>query len=38
VPVSDLGPGSGKIFPATPVDDDLGNNYTTFTPIGFLAP
>jgi len=38
VPLSDLGPGAGKIFPSTPIADDLGNIYTTFTPIGFLAP
>jgi len=38
VPVSDLGPGPGKIFPSTPIADDLNNDYTAFTPIGFLAP
>jgi uncharacterized protein (DUF1501 family) len=36
VPAVDVGPGAGKILPATPEVDDLGNSYTTFTPIGFL--
>ena len=38
VTVGNLGPGPGKIFASTPSADDLGNSYTTFTPIGFLAP
>ncbi|TMB18302.1 MAG: DUF1501 domain-containing protein [Deltaproteobacteria bacterium] len=38
VPVSDLGPGSGNIFPSTPIADDLGNKYTAFNAIPFLAP
>jgi len=36
VPVPDLGPGPGKILPATPVADADGNDYTAFTPIGFI--
>jgi uncharacterized protein (DUF1501 family) len=32
----DLGPGPGKILPATPDVDPDGNSYTAFTPIGFL--
>lgn len=38
VSVSDIGPGAGKIFPATPEVDSDGNDYTAFTPIGFLPP
>ena len=38
VSVSDIGPGPGKIFPATTEVDGDGNDYTAFTPIGFLAP
>jgi uncharacterized protein (DUF1501 family) len=38
VPVGTIGPGSGKIFTDTPVPDENGESYTTFTPIGFLAP
>jgi uncharacterized protein (DUF1501 family) len=38
VPVGTIGPGSGKIFTDTPVPDDNGHSYTTFTPIDFLAP
>jgi hypothetical protein len=33
---SALGPGPGKILPATPEVDADGNSYTAFTPIGFL--
>jgi uncharacterized protein (DUF1501 family) len=36
VPVVDLGPGPSKLLPATPQTDPLGNDYVTFTPIGFL--
>jgi uncharacterized protein (DUF1501 family) len=36
VPDVDVGPGAGKILPATAQVDPLGNSYTTFTPIGFL--
>lgn len=36
VSVADIGPGPGKIFPATPEVDSDGNSYTAFTPIGFL--
>jgi uncharacterized protein (DUF1501 family) len=32
----DLGPGPGKILPATPEVDGDGNSYTAFTPIPFL--
>jgi uncharacterized protein (DUF1501 family) len=38
VSVTDIGPGAGKIFPATPQVDSDGNSYTSFTPIGFLPP
>ncbi|HYC56775.1 MAG TPA: DUF1501 domain-containing protein [Candidatus Binatia bacterium] len=33
-----IGPGPGKIFAATPQVDDLGQSYTTFTPIPYLLP
>jgi len=33
---ADVGPGPGKILPATPEVDPLGNSYTSFTPIPFL--
>jgi uncharacterized protein (DUF1501 family) len=36
VPLADVGPGPTKILPATTATDPLGNNYVTFTPIGFL--
>jgi uncharacterized protein (DUF1501 family) len=36
VPASDIGPGPGKLFAATPVADWLGQTYTTYTPIPFL--
>lgn len=38
VPLSDLGPGPGKLLPDTPTADDQGRDYTVFTPIDFLAP
>lgn len=38
VPVSDIGPGPGKLFSTTPVPDWLGQSYTTYTPIPFLLP
>jgi uncharacterized protein (DUF1501 family) len=38
VPLVDLGPGPGKLLPATPEADDDGNSYTSFAPIGFLDP
>jgi uncharacterized protein (DUF1501 family) len=38
VPGAALGPGPGKILEATTVPDDDGNDYTVFTPLGFLAP
>jgi len=38
VPTLALGPGPGKILEATSVADDDGNDYTVFTPLGFLAP
>jgi len=37
VPLSELGPGPGKIMPATVEVDSDGNDYTAFTPIPFLA-
>ena len=36
VPVSDIGPGPGKMFATTPVADELGQSYTAYTPIPFL--
>jgi uncharacterized protein (DUF1501 family) len=36
VPVSDIGPGLGKLFAATPNPDFLGQDYMTYTPIPFL--
>jgi uncharacterized protein (DUF1501 family) len=36
VPVVDVGPGPGKILPATTLVDPLGNSYTSFSPIAFL--
>jgi uncharacterized protein (DUF1501 family) len=36
VPEIDVGPGPGKLLPATPEVDPLGNNYTGFAPIPFL--
>lgn len=36
VPLVDVGPGPGKLLPATTQTDALGNSYVTFTPIGFL--
>ncbi len=36
VPLTDIGPGPGKLLPATTQTDPLGKNYVTFTPIGFL--
>lgn len=33
---SDIGPGAGKMFAATPVPDWLGYSYTAYTPIPFL--
>jgi uncharacterized protein (DUF1501 family) len=38
VPVSDIGPGIGKLFSATPVPDWLNQDYTVYTPIPFLLP
>jgi uncharacterized protein (DUF1501 family) len=38
VSLSDLGPGTGKLLPATPDPDGDGNSYTAFTPLGFLDP
>jgi uncharacterized protein (DUF1501 family) len=38
VPVSDIGPGLGKLFASTPVADWLGQSYTSYTPIPFLNP
>jgi len=37
VPAADLGPGPGKLLPATTIPDDEGNDYTTFTNLGFIA-
>jgi uncharacterized protein (DUF1501 family) len=37
VPTADLGPGPGKILPATDVADADGNDYTAFTPLDFLT-
>lgn len=36
IPVSALGPGPGKLFPATPYTDADGSSYTAFTPIDYL--
>jgi uncharacterized protein (DUF1501 family) len=36
VSASDIGPGPGKIFAATPTADWLGQSYTGYTPIPFL--
>jgi uncharacterized protein (DUF1501 family) len=36
LPAASLGPGSGKLFPATPSKDDNGDDYLAFTPIDFL--
>jgi uncharacterized protein (DUF1501 family) len=38
VPLSALGPGPGKILLTTPTADSDGKSYTSFSPIGFLAP
>jgi len=38
VPVADIGPGTGKLFATTAVPDWLGQSYTAYTPIPFLAP
>jgi uncharacterized protein (DUF1501 family) len=38
VPAAALGPGPGKILEATATPDADGKTYTTFTPLGFLAP
>ncbi|MFQ5478005.1 MAG: DUF1501 domain-containing protein [Candidatus Binatia bacterium] len=38
VPEVDLGPGAGKLLPATSGADADGESYTAFNPIGFLAP
>ncbi len=38
VPAVDVGPGAGKILPATPSVDENGASYTAYTPLGFLAP
>jgi uncharacterized protein (DUF1501 family) len=38
VTVAALGPGPGKILVDTPTPDSDGKVYTTFTPLGFLAP
>lgn len=38
VPTTDIGPGAGKLFAATPNPDWLGHSYTTYTPIPFLLP
>ena len=38
VSASDIGPGPGKLFAATPDPDDLGQSYTAYTPIPFLLP
>ncbi|HYB98997.1 MAG TPA: DUF1501 domain-containing protein [Candidatus Limnocylindrales bacterium] len=38
VSASDIGPGPGKIFAATPEADDLGQSYTAYTPIPYLLP
>jgi uncharacterized protein (DUF1501 family) len=38
VPTTDIGPGLGKLFAATPVADWLGQSYTSYTPIPFLNP
>jgi uncharacterized protein (DUF1501 family) len=37
VPASKIGPGAGKIFPATPNVDPIDGSYTSFTPIPFLT-
>lgn len=36
VPTVDLGPGTGKLLPATNTPDGDGNSYTAFNAIGFL--
>jgi uncharacterized protein (DUF1501 family) len=36
LPAATLGPGPGKLFPATLSPDDNGDDYTAFTPIPFL--
>jgi uncharacterized protein (DUF1501 family) len=38
VPAGTIGPGPGKILASTIPTDDNGQSYTSFTPIGFLAP
>lgn len=38
VSAADIGPGPGKLFAATPDPDDLGQSYTSYTPIPFLLP
>lgn len=38
VPLAELDPGPGKLLPATPEVDEDGRSYTSFSPIGFLAP
>jgi uncharacterized protein (DUF1501 family) len=38
VPVSNIGPGPGKLFASTPVADWLGQDYMAYTPIPFLVP
>ncbi len=38
VPSSDIGPGPGKLFAATPNPDWLGQSYNSYTPIPFLLP
>jgi hypothetical protein len=38
VPVSNIGPGPGKLFAATPVADWLGQDYTAYNAIPFLNP
>ncbi|MFN2376214.1 MAG: DUF1501 domain-containing protein [Candidatus Binatia bacterium] len=38
VPASEIGPGPGKLFAATPAMDWLGQNYTAYNAIPFLLP
>jgi hypothetical protein len=38
VPPSVIGPGPGKFFATTTPADEWGNQYTAYTPIGFLVP
>ncbi len=38
VPISDIGPGVGKLFATSPIPDGYGNDYLAYTPIPFLLP